>query len=65
VPLRSLETGEVRATLRHQGAVNGVDWHKDLNLLAVGTEQAEIFLWNLAEPHQPLRVRILTRAANQ
>jgi WD40 repeat protein len=56
VQLRDLSGGKVLATFKHPGGVCPLAWRGDGKVFATGCYDNDIYLWDTANPAQPLRV---------
>jgi serine/threonine protein kinase/WD40 repeat protein len=55
VRLRDLEDGKELATFQHPSHVHAVGWRSDGRVFATGCDDHDIYLWDVANPAQPVR----------
>jgi serine/threonine protein kinase/WD40 repeat protein/tetratricopeptide (TPR) repeat protein len=56
VQLRELESGNELATFKHPSDVYALAWRDDGRVLATGCYDHDVYLWEVANPAQPLRI---------
>ena len=56
VQLRDLSDGKELATFKHPGDVVTLAWRSDGKVFATGCYDHDIYLWDVANPAQPLRI---------
>jgi WD40 repeat protein/tetratricopeptide (TPR) repeat protein len=56
VMLRDLEDGHELATFQHPNSVHTLAWRSDGQVFATGCDDHDIYVWDVANPAQPLRV---------
>jgi serine/threonine protein kinase/WD40 repeat protein/Tfp pilus assembly protein PilF len=56
VQLRDLSDGKKLATFQHSDHIRVLAWRSDGKVFATGCEDHDIYLWEVAQPAQPLRI---------